>query len=282
MARDVAARPGARAAARAAARPAARVRASGREPTGARASPPGATDGLDHGAATVAAAWTVAEHSGAPLSPALRGAATALRDRAETARDVRTALAGPRATARLMAWLPLVGVAMAYLIGVDVVGALLAGPLGWGVAAAGATLTAAGRAWTARLVREASRTGPVAGAEHELVAIALTGGMSPTRARQLVAEVRSRIGSAVAEHDDDSIQRVLHIAERAGAPAVELLSAEARQQRRLARAEGRTRAELLAVRLLLPLGLCVLPAFVLLGVIPVILAMISSTFTGLM
>ncbi|MBN9631221.1 MAG: hypothetical protein J0I18_11490 [Actinobacteria bacterium] len=237
---------------------------------------------MDHGAATVAAVWTVAEHSGAPLSPALRGAATALRDRAETARDVRTAIAGPRATARLMAWLPLVGVAMAYLIGVDVVGALVAGPLGWGVAVAGATLTATGRAWTARLVREASRTGPVAGAEHELVAIALTGGMSPTRARQLVAEVRSRIGSAGAEHDDDSIQRVLHIAERAGAPAVELLSAEARQQRRLARAEGRTRAELLAVRLLLPLGLCVLPAFVLLGVIPVILAMMSSTFTGLM
>ncbi|MBO1737490.1 type II secretion system F family protein [Leifsonia sp. TF02-11] len=281
-ARDVAARPAwARVAARAAARSAARVRASVREPTGARASPPRATDGIDHGAATVAAAWTVAEHSGAPLSPALRGAATALRDRAETARDVRTALAGPRATARLMAWLPLVGVAMAYLIGVDVVGALVGGPLGWGVAVAGATLTATGRAWTARLVREASRTGPVAGAEHELVAIALTGGMSPTRARQLVAEVRSRIGSAGAEHDDDSIQRVLHIAERAGAPAVELLSAEARQQRRLARAEGRTRVELLAVRLLLPLGLCVLPAFVLLGVVPVILAMMSSTFTGL-
>ena len=268
---------GARAGARAA-----RVRTSGRESTGARASPSGANALVDHGVATVAAAWNVAEHSGAPLSPALRGAATALRDRAETARDVRTALAGPRATARLMAWLPLVGVAMAYLIGVDVVGALVAGPLGWGVAVLGAALAAAGRVWTARLVRDASRTGPVAGAEHELVAIALTGGMSPARARQLVAEVRSRIGSAGAEHDDDSIQHVLHIAERAGAPAVELLSAEARQQRRLARAEGRTRAELLAVRLLLPLGLCVLPSFVLLGVVPVILAMVSSTFTGLM
>ncbi|MCI0158100.1 hypothetical protein KNO15_15475 [Leifsonia shinshuensis] len=229
----------------------------------------------------MAAAWNVAEHAGAPLSPALRGAATALRDRAETARDVRTALAGPRATARLMAWLPLVGVAMAYLIGVDVVGALVGGPLGWGVAAAGGSLTVAGRLWTARLVRDASRTGPVAGAEHELVAIALAGGMSPTRARQLVAAVRMRIGSAGGEHDGRSIDRVLRIAERAGAPAVELLSAEARQQRRLARAEGRTRAELLAVRLLLPLGLCVLPAFVLLGVVPVILAMMSSTFTGL-
>jgi tight adherence protein B len=74
---------------------------------------------------------------------------------------------------------------------------------------------------------------------------------------------------------------VLRIAERAGAPAIELLAAEARQERRTARAMGRRRAELLAVRLLLPLGVCVLPAFVLLGVVPVILAMLSSTFSGL-
>lgn len=239
------------------------------------------TEALDDGAATVAAAWNVAEHAGAALSPALRGAATALRDRAETARDVRTSLAGPRATARLMAWLPLVGVAMAYLIGVDVVGALVRGPLGWGVAVAGASLVVAGRAWTARLVREASRAGPVAGAEHELMAIALAGGMSPAHARQLVAEVRERIGMGGRADDGRSVDRVLRVAERAGAPAIELLSAEARQERRVARAEGRTRAELLAVRLLLPLGLCILPAFVLLGVVPVILAMMSSTFTGL-
>ncbi len=241
-----------------------------------------ARETLDHGAAAVAAAWNVAEHAGAALSPALRGAATALRDRAETARDVRTSLAGPRATARLMAWLPLVGVAMAYLIGVDVVGALAGGPLGWGVAVAGASLVVTGRAWTARLVHEASRAGPVAGAGHELMAIALAGGMSPAQARQLVEEVRDRIGLRGREHDGRSVERILRIAERAGAPAIELLSAEARQERRIARAEGRTRAELLAVRLLLPLGLCVLPAFVLLGVVPVILAMMSSTFTGLM
>lgn len=237
--------------------------------------------GLDHGMATVAAAWAVAEHAGAALAPALRGAATALRDRAETARDVRTSLAGPRATARLMAWLPLVGVVMAYAIGVDVVGALAGGPLGWGAAGGGVSLMAAGRAWTARLVREASRAGPVAGAEPELMAIALAGGMSPGRARLLVAETKERIGLRAAEDGGSSVDRVLRIAERAGAPAIELLSAEALQERRVARAKGRTGAELLGVRLLLPLGICVLPAFVLLGVVPVILAMMSSTFTGL-
>lgn len=234
--------------------------------------------GLDHGMASVAAAWIVADHAGAALAPALRGAAAALRDRAETARDVRTSLAGPRATARLMAWLPLVGVVMAYVIGVDVVGVLLGAPLGWGVAGAGVFLMGAGRAWTGRLVREASRAGPVAGAEPELMAIALAGGMPPGRARQLIEQTRARIGMGNETDGAAAVDRVLRIAERAGAPAIELLSAEARQQRRVARASGRTRAELLAVRLLLPLGVCVLPAFIALGVVPVILAMVSSTF----
>lgn len=231
--------------------------------------------------AAIAAAWDVAEEAGAALAPALRGAAESLRDRADAERDVATALAGPRATTRLMAWLPVVGVVMAYVIGVDVVGALIGGPLGWAAATGGAGLLLGGRAWTRRLLRDASRSGPVAGAGHDLVAIALAGGLSAPAACAIAEDAAHRAGLAVEVTGDGSVARVLGIAERAGAPAIELLTAEARQERRTARADGRRKAELLAVRLLLPLGVCVLPAFVLLGVVPVVLAMMSSTFEGL-
>ena len=233
------------------------------------------------GVAAVAAAWSVAEYAGAALAPALRGAAEALRDRADAERDVDTALAGPRATARLMSWLPVVGVAMAYAIGVDVVGTLIRSPFGWAAAVLGGGLLLAGRAWTRRLVASASRAGPVAGIGHDLTAIALAGGMSVPAARETIQYAARRLGLNAVAEGDTSVDRVLRIAERAGAPAIELLAAEAGQERRTARAMGRRGAELLAVRLLLPLGLCVLPAFVLLGVVPVILAMLSSTFSGL-
>ncbi|MEY9951268.1 pilus assembly protein TadB [Leifsonia sp. EB34] len=235
----------------------------------------------DAGVVALAAAWGVAEHAGASLAPALRGAAGALRDRAGAERDIATALAGPRATARLMSWLPVVGVVMAYAIGVDVVGTLVTGPLGWMAAVSGCGLLAAGRLWTRGLVRSASRAGPVAGIRHDLTAIALAGGMSVPSARETIAEVARAVGLDAVADGDPSVDRVLRIAERAGAPAIELLSAEARQERRTARAEGRSRAELLAVRLLIPLGVCVLPAFVLLAVVPVILGMMSSTVAGL-
>ncbi|MEY9853580.1 tight adherence protein B [Leifsonia sp. EB41] len=241
----------------------------------------GPVGGGDAGVAAVAAAWAIAEHAGASLAPALRGAAEALRDRAGGERDIATALAGPRATARLMSWLPVVGVAMAYAIGVDVIGTLVTGPLGWIAAGSGCGLLIAGRSWTRNLVRSASRAGPVSGIQHDLTAIALAGGMSVPAARETIEQVARRIGLDAVVDGDASVDRVLRIAERAGAPAIELLSAEARQQRRTACAEGRRRAELLAVRLLLPLGVCVLPAFVLLGVVPVILGMVSSTFADL-
>ncbi|WP_346927777.1 hypothetical protein [uncultured Arthrobacter sp.] len=74
-------------------------------------------------------------------------------DDAEAARQ--TALAGPRATVQLLTWLPFLGLGLGLLLGVDPVEVLLGNP--WGVAAlvAGLALTAAGRFWSARLVRAA-------------------------------------------------------------------------------------------------------------------------------
>jgi tight adherence protein B len=70
---------------------------------------------------------------------------------------------------------------------------------------------------------------------------------------------------------------VLDFARTAGVPAVALLRSEADGCRRAARALAARRAVELETRLLLPLGLCVLPAFVLLGVMPIALAIVSST-----
>ncbi|WP_068981851.1 type II secretion system F family protein [Leifsonia xyli] len=228
---------------------------------------------------TVAAAWQVAEAAGAALSPVLRGAGASLRDRAETAREVEAALSGPRATSRLMTALPLVGLLMAAGLGIDVLGAITGSLIGWGLLVAGVGLTFAGRAWMSRLVRSATATGPVAGIGLDLMGAALAGGLSVPGARRLIGEVRERAGLDTG--DDHVLDRVLRIEERAGAPVADLLASASRQERRSARVEGRARAATLAVRLLLPLGVCVLPAFLVLGVAPVILAMISSTVIGL-
>jgi len=234
--------------------------------------------GRDDGVSALAAAWIVAVAAGSPLSPALRGAAAALRDRAEVAREVEVALSGPRSTARLVGWLPLVGIGFSLLLGVDVLGVLTGTPVGVGLLGVGAMLAVAGRLWTAALVRRATPRGGIPGLEEELIVIGVGSGLSIERARRLVAEASDRLGLDTA--DGAAVDEVLELAERAGAPAAELLTSAAQQRRRSARASGRRAAADLGVRLLLPLALCVLPSFLLLGVAPMVLGLISSTVEG--
>lgn len=108
----------------------------------------------------LAACFDVAEASGCPLAEVLTRFAAQLEaeDDAEAARQ--TALAGPRATVRLLTWLPFLGLGLGVLLGVDPVEVLLGTPVGVAALAAGLVLTAAGRIWSARLVRAAAGLHP--------------------------------------------------------------------------------------------------------------------------
>jgi tight adherence protein B len=108
----------------------------------------------------LAACFDVAEASGCPLADVLTRFAAQLEaeDDAEDARQ--TALAGPRATVRLLTWLPFLGLGLGVLLGVDPVEVLLGTPFGVAALTAGLALTAAGRIWSARLVRAAAGLPP--------------------------------------------------------------------------------------------------------------------------
>lgn len=217
----------------------------------------------------VAVAWRVAETVGAPLAPSLRRFADALRDAQETRDDVAVALADPAATARLVGWLPLVAIALSVALGFDLV-ATLTQPAGIACGVAGALLMLAARRWSARLVAKAQPAPALPGVQTDTVAIALSSGVSIERALAVVA------GAGGGPPDADT-RDVLSLSQRAGAPAVDLLRATAVETRRRSRTEGRLRAARLGSRLLLPMGLCTLPAFLLLGVAPMLLSVLSGS-----
>ncbi|GGO90729.1 hypothetical protein GCM10011584_23190 [Nocardioides phosphati] len=118
------------------------------------AASPGATD-----LQVVAAAWQVAERTGAGLADTLAGVAAGIREQQRTRRLVASELASARATARLMAALPLLTLAVGSGAG-DPVGFLLGTPAGLACAAAGVALALGGVAWiegiAASLEREAA------------------------------------------------------------------------------------------------------------------------------
>ncbi|WP_439902910.1 type II secretion system F family protein [Microbacterium azadirachtae] len=223
----------------------------------------------------VAAAWGVAGTVGAPLGEVLRAIADALQGADDIRAEVSVALAEPAGTARLMLWLPLVGLLLGSALGFDTLTVLFTQPAGGGCLAAGLGLLLLARGWTRAMVRRAAPPPGVPGIRADLLVVALAGGTAIPRARALVAQ-------ETADEDDPSveeetIERILRLSAAAGVPAVELLRAEADRARRDARTAGRRGAALLSSRLLLPLGACTLPAFMLLGVAPLILSVLSTT-----
>ena len=232
----------------------------------------------------LAAAWDVATQSGAPLAAALREQAAAFRELGQLHRDLGVALTGPRATARMVLVLPLVALLFGTVLGFDTVHTLFWTGPGLTCLLAGSLLLLAAAGWNRRLVRAASAQHAAPGLELDLTAIGMAGGGSLDRARATARTSAQRFGLRPADGsrtaDDTTIDRVLELSARAGVPAGELLRSEADQARRDARSAGRQRAEKLAVALMVPLGVCVLPAFMLVGVAPLLLSVLSSTLTS--
>lgn len=222
----------------------------------------------------LAAAWSVAAEVGAPLAGSLRDYAASMRDLAQVQRDVAVALAGPVATARVVMALPAVGLLFGAVLGFDTLRVLFATPGGWVCLAVGVLLVVTALWWNRRLVASAQPVDASPGIECELMAIAVSGGGSLDRAGVVVSGALGRFAIAT---EGSRVRAVLELSRRAGVPAAELLRSEADEARREARSLAQEKAAALSVRLMLPLGLCVLPAFMVLGVFPLVMSVISST-----
>ncbi len=265
--------------------------AAGLEPDGTGLPPP-----VDRG---LAAAVALSHRAGVPLADVLE----ALQDELEAGRDAEAArdgaLAGPAMSATVMTWLPVAGVALAAGVDPASVTLLVASPLGWVLLAGAAVLSVAGRAWMAALVRRARRAGtdpPGAvgsGTVLRLLECALASGADAITALDRVGEavgepsgerlcstamsLRRGRGWAEAWADADEVGRIVEPALRrsvavGSSPAPALAAARRRLARERASA-AQAAAARAGVTLVLPVSLCLLPAFVLVAVIPLVVAL---------
>ncbi|WP_456697821.1 type II secretion system F family protein [Aeromicrobium sp. P5_D10] len=107
----------------------------------------------------VGAAWHVAERAGAPLAVVLDRLEQAVRDGREVDREVQAGVAPARATGRLMAMLPLVGLMLGSGLGGSPVSVLTSSWIGSLCAAGGCLLACLGVAWIDRIALSAERVG---------------------------------------------------------------------------------------------------------------------------
>lgn len=255
------------------------------------------------------AALAVCERTGAPTAGVLQGLASAVRDLHDAALARRTAFAGPRSTARILLVLPAAGLGLGMLLGGDPLRLLAGSPAGNLLALLGAVLTAAGWAWMHRLLRMADPpaqrsvdpsvlleliagaldSGSPLPAAMDAVAEALTVGPgdppdpSAEALHRAAASLRSGVPAAVATSGLPlslaPLGQSAVLAEVAGADLSRALRSAAQDARRGRARAAEERAARLAVRLVLPTGLTLLPAFVVLGVIPTVISLLGGTLT---
>jgi len=257
-------------------------------------------DGVPTGAPPAAGvAARLAHRTGAPLAPVLEAMARAARSRLEAALAAEAALAGPRLSARILAWLPAVGLALAVVVEPGVVRVLASAP-GAGAILVAAGLTGVGRAWMRRLVTRA-RVAPAPGiVVLEAMRAALASGADVASAIRAVghavgdhvagADGRELVAVADALHSGAtwaeawadgpdwaaSLERALALPWAVGAQAAPMLLAAADIESLRERRASQVAASELAVRLTLPLALCLLPAFVVAGIVPLVVALVGG------
>lgn len=260
----------------------------------------------------------MSESAGAPLATSLERAAEHAEERIDALLGRQSALAAPRATGRILSWLPLLGLGLGVLMGSDPVGVLTGSILGALTGLLGLGLAFAGRRWTAALVHraevesmrtanaesETEKSASPAGAVPidtalvlELLAAQLRAGLAPLAALGTLAEAlnsrplhtvcqRLQMGSGWGSAWSGSaagtfgeLRDALAPAYTGGAPSTALLLSLADAHRLSERRAAERAAGKLSVALVVPLGLCSLPAFICLGIVPILISLLP-TLTG--
>ena len=253
----------------------------------------------------------MSESAGAPLATSMERAAEHAEERIDALLGRQSALAAPRATGRILSWLPLLGLGLGGLMGSDPVGVLTGSILGALTGLLGLGLAFAGRRWTAALVHRAEVESAASnGAEQtsnmppvdtalvlELLAAQLRVGLAPLAALGTLAEAlnsralhtvcqRLQMGSGWGSAWSGSaagtfgeLRDALAPAYTGGAPSTALLLSLADAHRLSERRAAERAAGKLSVALVVPLGLCSLPAFICLGIVPILISLLP-TLTG--
>lgn len=213
--------------------------------------------------------WSLAIELGGPPAVALGRLANVFDLQQKREQEVALAYAAPKATARLVMGLPVFAVLLAQLLGMNPLGAITNSPLGFISVALGCGLLVAGRYWSNRMLASALPEAADPGAHLDSVVIGLQAGLPLETARQHTA-------STASESDKNFLDEAAELSRKTGAALTEILLSNADRFRQNLNFEIAERISKLSIRLMIPLGVAVLPAFVLLSIVPISISLLSD------
>ena len=208
---------------------------------------------------------TLCAKPGASPADALDRLAAVEATHAKASAELLLAAGGPRASAKLVTLLPVIVLLGAQLVGLRVFNE--AQPITLVSISLGAALLMAGRAWSKAIVAKAEPNLEDPAAGLDAFALALASGLPP---RMALTEAENSFGH------QPKAEQLIEEAAQTGLAIARLAQSEADRVRLRWRIEAEEAIQVASVRLMWPLGLAVLPAFVLICVIPLASALLRN------
>ena len=221
--------------------------------------------------------WGLSAKLGGPILLALNRIAEVFDGQQRNQREVQLAFAGPQATAKMVMWLPVLALVLGQAVGMNPIGAIFHSPLGALSVSLGLGLMVAGRQWTRRLLGKALPAHNDPGAYLDCVLIGLQAGL-PLSAAQAEAtqEYQDAFEQPPEPQNFERLENAAELSRSTGAAISQILIAEADAFREQHKYLVATRISKLGVQLMIPLGVAVLPAFILLSIVPIAISLLSN------
>ncbi len=200
--------------------------------------------------------WNLATKVGSPITEALRMIQISMDQRRKFLAELEAISATPAATRQLLTWLPIIGLSVAQVIGLNPLSAL-SSTLGQMVFAFAIGLFLLGVYLSRRIAKK------------------LTASLPRTSLRPLKDALKLRAGVPLSELKTDN--EIFETAISTGAPAANILIQQYLHNQQIEFERKRSLLAKDSVKLLLPLGLTSLPAFVLVTVFPLIISSFRMT-----
>jgi len=216
----------------------------------------------------------VAVQSGASVASEIDVVAELCYQRDSSLERIKVAYAGPKSSSRLVIWLPVLTMLIAQLSGFELLGAIIERPVLALSVLLGVALLVAAKIVSSKLIARATPTESYSGYFLMAVALASGGGANLNKAQKIAFESHTKIfREEPSKTEQLAMAEIANLMETTGARVSDLLKSQARIMQRENLTANELRIEQLSVRLMLPLGLAVLPAFVCLAVIPLMASM---------
>lgn len=221
--------------------------------------------------------WFFAQQLGGPVVLALNRIIEVFERNDKNAKEVELAFAGPQATSKLVMGLPVIALVLAQLTGMNPFGAIVGSLLGLLSVCLGAGLLVTGHYWTKRLLAKSLPLSLDPGAYLDCVLIGLQAGLPLDSARETAAKNYQRVFAAeVSAHDVAQLDEAAELSRTTGAALTQIILSIADRLREDLRFQISNRIARLSVKLMIPLGVAVMPAFILLSIVPIAISLLSN------